>query len=684
MKPLPDPLVILYVDPNAEMRAQRAAALQQHAVTVYDAADAQAAVGIAQQLKRLDVLVSEGYLGSEVTGFDLRDAVKQRFPDLRAVFTSRYDLTGYESFIDGSPVIYEPVSESQLVSEVLGYCELAAPVNLAVEEDAAVEVVAQAIAVVDDEDAQPPVLAPRTMLGSYQIQERLYAERDSETYLAVQQGVERKVALVLLRPELVGDPASLAKFQERERLKAAVEHPRIAPLYEAVQIGPHHFYTRELPHGRTIAELQDAGVRFGEKTLVDIIANVCDAMSYATQRGHHYRMLSPRDISIDVEHHASIVNVFRPATDKPRDHAADVKKFLMMLRSLADGSRARHLIDDLAREGHKWDGLCTRAAELQEQFRERSLLKRADTKEAQDIQAARESDKMPVWMYAMSAVVVLALIGGIIIRSMVTPPPPPLPLKEEMVPVAAGEFLYQKEPAKRTSPAFWINKYEVTIGQYAEFLDALQKDPAHAKAYDHPEQSLVAPEKTGHEPANWKPYLQAARTAGFFNNQPINVNCPVANVDWWDAHAYAKWKGHRLPTEEEWERAARGTDGRVFPWGNNARPDAANLGADYDAKGKGGKTDGFNYWAPVDRMPLDVSPEGVCGMAGNVEEWTSSQSAHPDIVDLFVPIVRGGHFGLPPSDNLLTRRLLAESATDAKLARGFRTVSDSPPAQEPK
>lgn len=684
MKPPPTPLVILYVDPNAEMRVQRAAALQQHSVTLYDAGDAQTAVGIAQQLKQLDVLVCEGYLGGDINGFDLRDAIKQRFPDLRSVFTSRYNLTGYEPLIDGCPVIYEPVSESQLVSEVLGYCELAAPVNVAVEEGTGAEAVAQAVAVEEEDEAQPPVLAPRTMLGSYQIQERLYAESDSETYLAVQQGVERKVALVLLRPELVGDAESLAKFKERERLKAAVEHPRIAPLYEAVQIGPHHFYTRELPHGRTIAELQEAGVKFGEKTLVDIIANVCDAMSYATQRGHHYRMPSPRDISIDVEHHASIVNVFRPATGKPRDHAADAKKFLMMLRSLADGSRARHLIDDLAREGHKWDGLCSRAAELQEQFRERSLLKRADTKEAQDIQAARESDKMPLWVYVMSAAVVLALIGGIVIRSMVTPPPPPLPLKEELVPVAAGKFIYQKEPAKRSLPAFWINKHEVTIGQYAEFLDVIQKDPAHAKTFDHPEQALVAPEKTGHEPANWKPYLQAARTGGFFNNQPINLNCPVANVDWWDAHAYARWKGRRLPTEEEWERAARGTDGHAFPWGGSARPDAANLGADYDPKGKGGKIDGFNYWAPVDKIPRDATSEGVCGMAGNVEEWTASQSAHPDIVDLFVPIVRGGHFGLTPSDNLLTRRLLADSATDARLARGFRTVSDSPPAPQPK
>ncbi|MFZ4765487.1 MAG: SUMF1/EgtB/PvdO family nonheme iron enzyme, partial [Roseimicrobium sp.] len=634
-----------------------------------------AAVGIAQNLSRLDVLVSEGYLGGQFSGFELRDAIRQRFPGLRTVFTSRYDLTGYEAFFEQTAVLYEPLTAERLLSEVTGQTATTA-VAVTV---ATVESSAQAVLPDDESDTGPPVLSPGTKLGSYAVKERLYAERDTETYLAVQQGVQREVALVLLRPELVSDAAVLARFRERERVKASIGHPRIAPLYEALQIDGHHFYTREMPNGRSVGELQATDEKLSEKLLVDIIAHVADAMHSATQRGHDYRMLSPRDVFIADENQASIVNVFRPAAETSRDYVADTKRLLMMLRTLADGPRARHTLDDLAKENLAWEGLRTRAGELQDQHRERSLLKRADAHEASDIQAA-QAGSMPVWMIAASAAVVLVLLVGIFVRNAVSPPPPPPLLKQEMVHIAEGKFSYQKEKSPRRLNAFWIDKYEVTIGQYAEFLDALRADPKRARSYDHADQARKAPEKTGHEPEDWAPYLQAAHTAGFFNNQPITLNCPVVNVDWWDAYAFAKWKRCRLPTETEWERAARGAEGRLYPWGNVEQPAAANLGADFDRNGKGGQKDGFNFWAPADKMPLDVSADGVVGLVGNVEEWTSTLGNHPEIVDLMVPIVRGGHFGLTSNDNPCTRRLFAQSATDATRARGFRTASDNAPA----
>jgi formylglycine-generating enzyme required for sulfatase activity/CheY-like chemotaxis protein len=674
-------MVVVLVDPNAEARALKTAWLRESGATLHEAADVESAVAIAQELKHLDVLVSEGYLGDEFSGFDLRDAVRQRFPGVRTVFTSRYDLSKYEAQFDGCTVLYDPVKEERLVQAVAGDRSRAEaqPLTAVVAESASITeatVVAQAV---EEDEEGPPVLEAGTLLGSYEIIERLYAEPDTETYVAVQRNIGRKVALVLLKPELVSDPAAVEKFKERERVKAGIEHPRIAPLYEALEIPPHLFYTREMPHGRTIEELQSAGVKFGEKTLVDIIANVCDAMSHATLRGHLYRMLSARDVSIDGEHQASIVNLFRPPGGRSRDLVADVKKFLMMLRTLAEGPKARHLIEDLTRENRDWEAMRRRAGELQEEFREHSLLRRADTKEAQDIQASRQKSPLPAWAYIVSAVVVIGLIAGIFWRNLSLPPPPPKPLKEILVPIKGGEFLYQKSD-KRSLPDFWIDRNEVTIGQYAEFLEALEADKSKARAYDHPDQPK---NKKSHEPDGWNDYLKAARTAGFFNSQPININCPVARVDWWDAFAYAKWRGNRLPTEEEWERAARGQDGRSYPWGNDRQLAAANLGTDYDAKGRGGKADGFNFWAPVDKMPLDVTPEGVVGLAGNVEEWTGSWGIHPDYPDLLVPIARGGNFALAATDEtLLSVRTFAQSPRDASYARGFRTVRDTEPPDE--
>ncbi len=173
----------------------------------------------------------------------------------------------------------------------------------------------------------------------------------------------------------------------------------------------------------------------------------------------------------------------------------------------------------------------------------------------------------------------------------VTPQPgaPAPPAPEGMVFIEAGEFVMgsnerwddeSPEHINRTG-AFFIDLYEVTNADYAEFVKA-----------------------TGHEPPfHW-------------NNGKIpegKENHPVVYVSWFDADAYCRWKGKRLPTEEEWEKAARGTDGRIYPWGNLWTLDKSNN----PYKGSTGTE-------PVGRYPEGRSPYGVYDMSGNVWEWVDS------------------------------------------------------------
>ncbi|MBV8969099.1 MAG: formylglycine-generating enzyme family protein, partial [Verrucomicrobia bacterium] len=211
------------------------------------------------------------------------------------------------------------------------------------------------------------------------------------------------------------------------------------------------------------------------------------------------------------------------------------------------------------------------------------------------------------------------------------------------VEVSAGAFVYQ-DGQTINLPAYTIDQTEVTIGQYAEFLDAI----GQSQAFDHAAQ----PAGKSHRNADWDQYYQAAKNETIFQGTRPNLNFPAVYLDWFDAYAYAKWRGRRLPTEQEWEKAARGRDGRRYPWGTDFVPDAANLSTE--------------VLQEVGQFPRDISPFGVLDMAGNVSEWTSSEDGQGDVW------VRGGNFASGETD--LTVRF-SHSPFQIDQHIGFRTVA---------
>ncbi|MGP0565018.1 formylglycine-generating enzyme family protein [Nitrospina sp. 32_T5] len=144
-----------------------------------------------------------------------------------------------------------------------------------------------------------------------------------------------------------------------------------------------------------------------------------------------------------------------------------------------------------------------------------------------------------------------------------------------------GDF-DEKPPQEVYLDAFYVDKYEVSVEAYNKFRKAANYVESSVPFFEGEHELLKHP------------------------------NVPQVGVSWYDAVNYCTWAGKRLLTEAEWEKAARGTHGLVYPWGNEMLPRRANIH---------GTADGYQYLAPIGSFPMGRSVYGIYDMAGNVSEW---------------------------------------------------------------
>jgi formylglycine-generating enzyme required for sulfatase activity len=230
-----------------------------------------------------------------------------------------------------------------------------------------------------------------------------------------------------------------------------------------------------------------------------------------------------------------------------------------------------------------------------------------------------------------------------------TPAPSPSPTigpqsPEGMVYVPGGAFQmgrsdgdeFERPVREVTVAPFFIDQTEVTNEQYQEFV-----------------------RETGHRvPGHWE--------SGQYPQSEGRL--PVVNVSWHDANAYARWAGKRLPSEEEWEYAARGSDGRLYPWGPEWKPGLANTD-----EGNSGRA------VEVGRYSAGASPFGALDLCGNVWEWTaSSLRSYADGKEVARGrVIRGGAYNVTRDRATATYRGVVQP-DKAYDKTGFRCARDAP------
>ena len=259
-------------------------------------------------------------------------------------------------------------------------------------------------------------------------------------------------------------------------------------------------------------------------------------------------------------------------------------------------------------------------------------------------------DKRLKWAFFLLALVFAGLpIGGIILdvlrpsqieveessgKTVVDPSIIAAAQKEDMVRIPSGLFLrgyneggFDEKPERQIMlDAYWIDRFEVTYGNYLAFVSA-----------------------TGHR----KPI---SRYVKHFEKLSAPMQ-PAVYVSWDDADEYCRYRGSRLPTEAEWEKAARGPNGFLWPWGNEDKQGWANTG----------NADPVEFTAPVGSFSQDRSSFGVYDMDGNVMEWVadwyqedSYQDTQPNPIGPatgFYRVIRGASWGTIGHETRLTIRL---------------------------
>ena len=515
--------------------------------------------------------------------------------------------------------------------------------------------------------------------GRYQIEDWIAQGGMSTVFKATDPNLKRTVAIKLIHPHLSDDPEFVQRFEQEAAVVAQLRHSNIVQVYDFDHDGGVYYMVLEYVPGETLQDrlkaLNAAGRRLPLAVTIQIMATLCDAITYAHRRNMIHRDLKPANVMLNPQgepilmdfgvakmlgesHYTATGAVIGTALymspeqargERP-DTRTDIYSLGVMLFEMITGQPPfegdsavavlmKHVNDPvpdvrqlneavpdelivvieraLAKDRAK---RYQTAAQMAAALRAVELHRRAPASPissevsspapvgqppmpaasaVRPAQTAKKRNWLP-WLAGGAAALILIIALGIgllyaawqFVRPTIVAEGPNLPTADGMVRIKKGVYLVGLDASddQHTIPQqielseFWIDQYEVMNIQYAEFLtDNGQPPPAHWT------EGKVPPGQESH---------------------------PVKGVTWQLAADYCKWAKKRLPTEAEWEVAARGPQGLLYPWGDDQNSIELPQSETH----------------AIGSIPSNQSPFGAFDMAGNVWEW---------VADPYAPIATG-------------------------------------------